>query len=154
MLESTSPFDQYSFISDISFSVLPCLKHMATCTQMYMYVVFKLFEKNNLYKNLPCFLHSLDFLFSKLKVLHFLLGWCCLLVAYFNRMVKPVDQNQPIQIKTILLNTENSYLDFIKGFFFTIIMELNALEQQCLLNTIILHKNRPYRKFQFFSYLK
>lgn len=108
MLESTSPFDQYSFISDISFSVLPCLKHMATCTHMYMYMVFKLFEKKNLYKNLPCFLHSLDFLFSKLEVLHFLLGWCCLLVAYFNRMVKPVDQNQLIQIKTILLNTENS----------------------------------------------
>lgn len=45
MLESTSPFDQYSFISDISFSVLPCLKHMAACTHMYMYMVFKLLKK-------------------------------------------------------------------------------------------------------------
>lgn len=34
-------------------------------------------------------------------------------------MVKPVDQNQLIQIKTILLYTENpKYLDIIKGFFF------------------------------------
>lgn len=39
MSESTSPFDQYSFISDFSFSVLPCMKHMATCTYMYMYMV-------------------------------------------------------------------------------------------------------------------
>lgn len=107
MLESTSPFDEYSFISDFSFSVLPHIK-----THGYLYIHVNVYGIQTflkfLYKNLPCFLHSLDFLFSKLKVLHFLLGWCCLLVAYFNRMVKPVDQNQPIQIKTILLNTENS----------------------------------------------
>lgn len=78
------------------------LVHTCTC------IWYSDFKKKILYKNLPCFLHSLDFLFSKLKVLHLLLGWCCLLVAYFNGMVKPVDQNQPIQIKTILLNTENS----------------------------------------------
>lgn len=152
MLESTSPFDEYSFISDFSFSVLP---HIKTHGYFYIHVnVYNIqtFFLKFLYKTClaSCTLWTSCLANSK-SFISCWAGVVCLLltsIGWLNLSIK-INWSKSDNTCTVKHWKFLNIWTLLKDFFF-VTMELNTLEQQCLLNTRILYKNRPYRKFQFF----